>query len=105
MTTGPKDSSFRTGASAALRGRQRRFHSLASRLVALGVGQLVLLALTATVIFLPKARTSRRSRGQAHAGDRGPARALVDAPAALSDALDQLRAERIEVSLYDEATS
>ena len=84
--------------------RPRRFRSLARRLVALGVVQLALLTLTAAVIFIAEGpheeaapedtltpATLRRLEG------------LVDIPAALSDALDELRSARIEVSLYDEA--
>src|SRR5262245_51649625 len=104
MTTRQKDSSFRTGPAAAMRMRGRRFRSLASRLVALGLGQLVLLALTAAGIFF--------AEGPHEPGDPedkltsetvGKLERLVDSPSALSDALDELRADRIEVSLYDDA--
>jgi signal transduction histidine kinase len=104
VTTGPNDTSFRTGASVAVRAPRRRFRSLASRLVALGIGQMMLLACTATVIFFAEG-----PHGPANAEDKlTPAtiaklERLVDAPSALSDALDELHGQRIEVSLYDES--
>jgi signal transduction histidine kinase len=85
-------------------GQPRRFRSLASRLVALGVGQLVLLALTAVVIFIAEG-----PHEEADPEDKlTPAtiarlEGLVDAPAALTEALDELRTQRVELSLYDEA--
>ena len=83
--------------------RPRRFRSLASRLVALGVMQLVLLAFTAAGIFI--------AEGPHDAADpedklSPPAIArlerLIDTPTALNEALDDLRNARIEVSLYDD---
>jgi signal transduction histidine kinase len=84
--------------------RRRRFRSLASRLVALGVVQLGLLTVTAGVIFLAEG-----PHEEAAPEDKlTPAalrhlEGLVDSPAPLSDALDELRTARVEVSLYDEA--
>jgi two-component system OmpR family sensor kinase len=93
-----------TGASALQPpARPRRFRSLASRLVALGVLQLVLLAVTAIVVFIaegPHEKAEPEDRLTPAAVAR--LESLVDAPSALSDALDALRAERVEVSLYDE---
>lgn len=92
------------GGPATAPGRPRRFRSLASRLVALGVGQLVLLALTAVVIFIAEG-----PHEEADPEDKlTPAtiarlEGLVDAPAALTEALDELRTQRVELSLYDEA--
>ena len=84
--------------------RPRRFRSLASRLVAVGFGQLVLLALTAIGIFIAEG-----PHEEADPADKLPPAEvtrlenLVDTPAALTAALDELRAARVEVSLYDEA--
>jgi two-component system OmpR family sensor kinase len=84
--------------------RPRRFRSLASRLVTLGVGQLVLLAITAVVVFIAEG-----PHEEADPEDQLTPEAivrlehLVDTPAALTEALDELRGERIELSLYDEA--
>jgi two-component system OmpR family sensor kinase len=81
---------------------RRRFRSLASRLVALGVVQLVLLAGTAIGIFF-----AQGPRGEAHPDERvDPAtirelERVSDQPAALAAALEELREDRIEVSLYD----
>jgi signal transduction histidine kinase len=85
-------------------GPPRRFRSLASRLVALGIGQLVLLALTAVVIFIAEG-----PHEEADPEDKLTApmitrlEILTDAPAALGAALDALRAQRVEISLYDDA--
>jgi signal transduction histidine kinase len=93
-----------TGPAVAPPRRSRRFRSLASRLVALGVVQLALLTVTAGVIFVAEG-----PHEEAAPEDKlTPAmlrrlESLVDAPAQLSDALDDLRAARIEVSLYDDA--
>ncbi len=93
-----------TGPAIAPPRRPRRFRSLASRLVALGVVQLVLLTVTAAVIFVAEG-----PHEEADPEDKlTPAtlvhlESLVDAPAQLSDALDELRAARVEVSLYDDA--
>jgi signal transduction histidine kinase len=84
--------------------RPRRFRSLASRLVALGVVQLALLTVTAAVIFIAEG-----PHEEAAPEDKlTPAMLrrlenLVDVPAQLSDALDELRTARVEVSLYDDA--
>jgi signal transduction histidine kinase len=84
--------------------RRRRFRSLASRLVALGVVQLGLLTVTAGVIFLaegPHEEAAPEDKLTPAALRR--LEGLVDSPAPLSDALDELRTARVEVSLYDEA--
>ena len=98
------DRSRLSGALVPLLTRPRRFRSLASRLVAVGVGQLVLLALTAIGIFIAEG-----PHEEADPEDKlTPAEVtklenLVDSPAALTAALDELRTARVEVSLYDEA--
>src|SRR5215468_4271642 len=106
MMPRPMDRSFspgRTGPAVALPRPRRRFRSLASRLVALGVVQLVLLTVTAAVIFIAEG-----PHEEAAPEDKlTPAtllhlESLLDAPAQLSDALDELHAARVEVSLYDE---
>ena len=93
-----------TGPVVAPPRRRRRFRSLARRLVALGVVQLALLTITAAVIFIAEG-----PHEQADPEDTlTPAtlrrlESLVDVPAQLSNALDDLRAARVEVSLYDDA--
>ena len=93
-----------TGPAVAPPRRPRRFRSLASRLVALGVVQLALLTVTAAVIFIAEG-----PHEEAAPEDKlTPAalrhlESLVDVPAQLSDALDELRTARVEVSLYDDA--
>ncbi|HEU4729103.1 MAG TPA: HAMP domain-containing sensor histidine kinase [Kofleriaceae bacterium] len=92
------------GARAAAPAWPRRFRSLASRLVALGIGQLVLLALTAVGIFIAEG-----PHDVANPADKLPPgtvarlEGLVDSPAALGEALDELRGHRVELSLYDGA--
>ncbi len=82
--------------------KPRRFRSLASRLVVLGVVQLVLLAGTAIGIFF-----AQGPRGEAHPDERldpPTIRALEQVsrqPAALAALLEELREDRIEVSIYD----
>ena len=97
--------SFRTSGAAAIPPvRPRRFRSLASRLVALGVVQLLLLAITAVVVFIaegPHEEADPEDRVTAATVAR--LESLVDTPAALNDALDELRADRVELSLYDES--
>ncbi len=80
-----------------------KFRSLAGRLVAVGVVQLILLALTAVAIFFaegphePGRPFDRLDRATTqHLSD------VIDRPAELAAALDDLHRERIEVSLYDE---
>ncbi|HEX4417694.1 MAG TPA: HAMP domain-containing sensor histidine kinase [Kofleriaceae bacterium] len=81
----------------------RRFRSLASRLVVLGLGQLVLLAATAVIIFIAEG-----PHEEADPEEKLPAAVvarlehLIDTPAALAQALDELRTQRVEISLYDE---
>src|SRR5215204_618137 len=80
----------------------RRFRSLASRLVAIGVLQFTLFIGTAFAIFFAEG-----PHGEAHPDEHvQPAvirrlEQLVDQPAALQDRIDALKRERIEVSLYD----
>ena len=82
--------------------RPKRFRSLASRLVALGALQLALLVLATVVAFVVAG-----PRGEAHPRDfidRDRVlklESLADQPAALDAALGELRANRIEVSIYD----
>ncbi|HSR97474.1 MAG TPA: HAMP domain-containing protein, partial [Kofleriaceae bacterium] len=96
-------SSFHSGAQPVPPGRPRRFRSLASRLVALGVVQLLLLALTAVVVFIAEGPHEEADpEDKITAATVANLERLVDSPSALSDALDQLRIDRVEVSLYDE---
>jgi signal transduction histidine kinase len=82
----------------------RRFRSLASRLVALGLGQMILLAVTAVVVFIAEG-----PHEPADPEDKLPPAVvtrleiLVDNPVALSAELERLHRQRVEVSLYDEA--
>ncbi|MCX5745585.1 MAG: HAMP domain-containing sensor histidine kinase [Proteobacteria bacterium] len=78
------------------------FRSLVSRLVAVGLLQLVVVAGTAIAIFvlegphdpaLPSDFLDRETRDQLEA--------LVDKPAGLQAKLDELEAHRIDVTLYD----
>jgi two-component system OmpR family sensor kinase len=81
----------------------RRFRSLASRLVAVGVGQLLLLALTAVVVFIAEGPHEEADpEDKLTPGMVARLESLVDSPAALNDVLDELRRERVELSLYDE---
>jgi signal transduction histidine kinase len=91
-------------ATAPAPGEPRRFRSLASRLVALGVGQLVLLALTAVVIFIAEGPHEEADpEDKLTPATLARLERLSDAPAALTEALDELRTQRVEISLYDEA--
>jgi signal transduction histidine kinase len=82
----------------------RRFRSLASRLVALGVGQLLLLAIIAVVIFIAEGPHDEADpEDQLTPATIARLEGLVDVPAALAVALDELRGARVELSLYDEA--
>jgi len=94
-----------TGASAVLPPREpRRFRSLASRLVAVGVGQLLLLAVTAIGIFFAEGpHEAANPEDQLTAATLTTLESVVDSPSELSAALDELRAQRVELSLYDEA--
>jgi two-component system, OmpR family, sensor kinase len=81
-----------------------RFRSLASRLVALGIGQMVLLAVTAAIVFIAEGpHEPADPEDRLTAAVVGRLERLVDQPAALTAALDELLAQRIEVALYDEA--
>jgi signal transduction histidine kinase len=82
----------------------RRFRSLASRLVALGVVQLGLLTVTAAVIFIAEGPHEEAApEDKLTPATLRRLESLVDVPAQLGDALDELRAARVEVSLYDDA--
>ncbi len=86
-----------TGGAPAI--RPRRFRSLASRMVAVGVLQLALLAATALAIFVLEG-----PRGPVTPEDHIDMRALeqlADAPAALQQALGALRDNRVQVSIYN----
>lgn len=82
----------------------RRFQSLASRLVALGVVQLLLLAATAVIVFIAEGPHDEADpETKLTPATIATLEHLVDTPTALADALDQLHADRVEVSLYDGA--
>ena len=79
-----------------------RFRSLASRMVALGVLQFVLFIGTAIAFFVAEG-PHEEARPHEHIRPEVVHRleGLVDRPAALQTALDDLERKRIEVSLYD----
>lgn len=105
MTRPPGPLPLSAAGPAIVRSRpRRRFRSLASRLVALGVVQLVLLTVTAAVIFVAEGPHEEAAPEDKLTPDAlRHLESLVDAPVSLSDALDELRTARVEVSLYDEA--
>ena len=80
----------------------RRFRSLASRLVLVGLVQFVLLVVTGMVIALLQG-----PRDEAHPHEvldlkvLAQLEALANQPAALSAALEEIEDERVEVSIYD----
>ncbi|MBX3161695.1 MAG: HAMP domain-containing histidine kinase [Deltaproteobacteria bacterium] len=92
-----------SGPSAALPpARPKRFRSLASRLVLLGIVQLVLLAGTAIVVFVAEG-PHEPGRPEEHIPAALPRiEALIDDAAALGELLDDLHDRRIEVTLYDD---
>ena len=81
----------------------RRFRSLASRLILVGVVQLALLAVTAIGIFYAEG-PHQPGRPEEHIDRAVVAKleGLVDQPTALQAALDDLLDDRIEISLYDD---
>lgn len=82
--------------------RPRRFRSLASRLVALGVLQFALFIGTAIAFFIAEGpREEPRPRDHVVPAVVQRLEGLIGEPAALQAALDDLGRERIEVSLYD----
>ena len=82
--------------------RPRRFRSLASRLVALGVLQFTLFIGAAVVFFIADGpREEPRPRDHIVPAVVQRLEGLVDEPAALQAALDALERKRIEVSIYD----
>jgi signal transduction histidine kinase len=79
--------------------RPRRFRSLASRMVAVGVLQLALLAATALAIFFLEG-----PRGPVTPEDHVDPRKLellADEPGAIQQALAELREKRVQVSIYN----
>lgn len=81
----------------------RRFRSLASRLVVVGLVQLVLLAVTAFAIFIAEG-PHEPGQPEDHI-DRATLtklEGLVDSPVGLQTALDDLLAHRVHVSIYDD---
>ncbi|CAN5832830.1 hypothetical protein BH11MYX3_BH11MYX3_22330 [soil metagenome] len=81
----------------------RRFRSLASRLVVVGVVQLLLLAATALGIFYAEGpHEPGRPEKHINPGVIQHLEGLVDQPTELQAALDELGGKRIEVSLYDD---
>jgi len=82
--------------------RPRRFRSLASRLVALGVLQFALFIGTAIAFFIAEGPHDQpHPRDHIAPGLVHRLEDLVDQPAALQAALDQLERKRIEISVYD----
>ncbi len=82
--------------------RPRRFRSLASRMVALGVLQFALFLGTAIALYIAEGpREAPRPRDHLSPERIQRLEAVIDQPAALQAALDELERERIEVSLYD----
>jgi len=82
--------------------RPRRRRSLASRMVALGVLQFALFIGTAIAFFIADGpRQEPRPRDHIAPAVIQRLEGLVDEPAALQAALDDLEHKRIEVSLYD----
>ena len=82
--------------------RPRRFRSLASRMVALGVLQFALFIGTAIAFFIAQGpREAPRPRDHFAPAVVQRLEGLIDEPGALQAALDDLERERIEVSIYD----
>ncbi|HEY0190830.1 MAG TPA: hypothetical protein VGC42_06875, partial [Kofleriaceae bacterium] len=80
----------------------RRVRSLATRLVMLGLCQLVLLAATAIIIFIAEGPHDEADPEEKLTGDVvARLEAMVDRPAELAATLDELRHQRVEISLYD----
>ena len=105
MTARRRDGSFHSGSSTQpLPIHRERFRSLASRLVALGIGQMVLLALTAVVVFIAEGpHEPGDPEGKLTPAVVGRLEGLTDQPVALAEALDELLVQRIEIALYDES--
>jgi len=86
----------------APRTRPPRFRSLATRLVALGILQMLLVATGAVVIFVVEGpHTAARPSEHLDRETRHHLESLVDSPAELATALDELERKRIDISLYD----
>ena len=95
-------SSFKSGATAALE-KPKRFRSLASRLIAVGIGQVLLIALTAVIVFIAEGpREEGNPDERLDAATVAKLESLVDDRDTLGVALEELRGDRIEVSLYDD---
>ena len=95
-------SSFATGSAAAV-GTRRRFGSLGARLVAVGIGQVLLIALTAVIVFYAEGpREEGNPDERLDAATVEKLESLVDDREMLGVALEELRNDRIELSLYDD---
>ena len=95
-------SSFKTGSTPALN-KPPRFRSLASRLIAVGIGQVLLIALTALIVFIAEGpREEGNPDDRLDAATVAKLESLVDDRETLTVALDELRGDRIELSLYDD---
>ena len=82
--------------------RPKRFRSIASKLVLVGLVQLVLLALTGTVILLLQGpRDEAHPREVLDAKVLANLEALADRPVELTAALEELEERRVEISIYD----
>ena len=94
--------SFSTGSQGAI-AKPRRFRSLASRLIAVGIGQVLLIALTAGIVFVAEGpREEGNPDSRLDAATVQQLETLVDDRDTLAFALEELRGDRIEISLYDE---
>ncbi len=95
-------SSFKTGPQGSV-AKPRRFRSLASRLIAVGIGQVLLIALTAGVVFIVEGpREEGNPDSRIDSAEVARLEGMVDDHDMLAAALDELRGDRIEVTLYDE---
>ncbi|MDQ3333987.1 MAG: HAMP domain-containing histidine kinase [Myxococcota bacterium] len=82
--------------------RPKRFRSLASKLVLVGLVQLVLLGVTGMVIsILQGPRDEAHPREVLDAKTLAKLEALADRPAELTAALEELEERRVEISIYD----
>ncbi len=95
-------SSFKTGPQGTI-AKPRRFRSLASRLIAVGIGQVLLIAITAGVVFIAEGpREEGNPDSRLDSTEVAKLESLVDDHDTLAVALEELRDNRIEVTLYDE---
>ena len=96
-------SSFKTGPQQAISAKPKRFRSLASKLITIGIGQVLLIAITAVVVFYaegPREEGSPDERLDNATVER--LEKLVDDKEALAFALEELHDDRIAISLYDD---